>query len=149
MSVSFSISGLADLQKRLSTLPDAVSFKVQQTALKAGAESIRAEAAALAPRSDKAPHLADNIVIGVPTRGLEDVNEGDAVVAVGPQKNFFYGFFQEYGTIHQAAQPFMRPAFDNQSRSALNVVAESMWLAIRKALPLNSFSGRSTTSVRL
>src|SRR5690242_19845353 len=115
MKTSMTFSGGRDLSRNLRALPDAISTKVQVKALKAGAEPIRAEAAILAPRGPDAPHIADNIVISVPSiTGVvaEHVHEHEAVVAVGPEKSFFYGFFWEFGWIHHVAHPFMRPAFD-------------------------------------
>jgi HK97 gp10 family phage protein len=157
--VSVTLQGSADLMKRLRELPEAVGVTVQRNALIAGAEPMRAHAAALAPRDSQSsgPHLADNIVIGVQSKrklktagfsaAEEDVFGAGPVVEVGPAlqpSDHFYGYFQEYGTIHHAAQPFMRPAFDAQKQTSLNVVLASLWAAIRKALP-QSFGGRSVT----
>jgi len=161
MKMSASLHGAADLRKRLSELPQAVSTKVQRQALLTGAEPLRAAAAALAPRDEQSsgPHLADNIVIGVQSRrklgqsGLSasemDLAGEGTIVEVGPAlqpSNHFYGRFQEFGTIHRAAQPFMRPAFDAQGRTSLRLVMASLWAAIKKTLPSN---GRSTTGGNL
>lgn len=144
MKVSIKIQGANQLAARLRELPQAVSRKVQIEALTAGAELIRAEAARMAPRSaGPGPHLADNIVTSAPSvaqlekRGRFD----EAVVEVGPSRkpsDHFYGFFQEFGTKHHGAQPFMRPAFDSQSGAALNRVLSAFWLAIRRFLPSSS-----------
>lgn len=148
MRVSYTITGAADLAKRLRELPKAVGAKVQTQALIAGAEPMRREASSRAPRgSGTGPHLADDIVIGtVSARRLESQGRGDqTVVEVGPSKrphDHFYGYFQEFGTVHHRARPFMRPAFDLQARNSLNLALMAMWTAIRKALP-QSFGGRS------
>jgi len=159
MRVSVTLQGSADLMKRLRELPEAVGVSVQRKALIAGAEPMRAHAAALAPRDSQSsgPHLADNIVIGVPPKrklkaaGLsaaeEDILGAGTIVEVGPAltpSDHFYGYFIEYGTIHHEAKPFMRPAFDAQKQTSMNVILASLWAAIRKALP-QSFGGRSTT----
>lgn len=128
-----SFSGGQDLAKALSALPAAVSLKVQREALRAGAEPMRAEAATLAPRGPDAPHIAENIVIGIPTAGLLDVRDEDAVVAVGPEKKYFYGFFWEFGWTKHSAHPFMRPAFDTKAPAALTIIGQQFWASIRQA----------------
>lgn len=37
------------------------------------------------------------------------------VVKFGPTSKAFYGFFQEFGTAHHPAKPFMQPAIDRAS----------------------------------
>lgn len=160
MRIAVSLQGSADLQKRLLELPKSLSMSVQRQALIAGAEPIRAHAASLAPRDEQAgpPHLADHIVVGVQSArklrsaGLsaaeEDIAASGLTVEVGPAlqpSDHFYGYFQEFGTVHHPAQPFMRPAFDTQARASLNLVLASLWAAIRKALPQTFSGGRSAT----
>lgn len=133
MNVSLTFTGGREMAKALAELPAALSLKAQRAALRAAAEPMRAEAAALAPRGPDAPHIAANIVIAIPTGQLEDVREEDAVVAVGPAKEFFYGFFWEFGWIHHAAHPFMRPAFDTKAPVSLTILGKELWLSIDKA----------------
>lgn len=149
MKVGLTMQGASDLEKRLRSLPDGVSKRVQIEALTQGAEPIRAKAQSLAPRSDSAPHMADSITIQPASRRMLDdagMHDVDAAVAIGPTRNFFYGFFQEVGTAFHGAQPFMRPAFDSESRRSLNIVASELWTAIRRHL---SLGGRSTAGRNL
>lgn len=131
--ISMTFTGGKELAKTLSSLPDAVSLNVQRKALRLAAEPMRAEASTLAPRGPDAPHIADNIVIGIPAKGLVDVSDTDAVVAVGPEKTYFYGFFWEFGWIHHAAHPFMRPAFDGKASESLAIIGRELWASIQKA----------------
>ncbi len=131
--ISLTMTGGKELARALRELPDAVSLKVQRQALRAGAEPMRSHAAALAPRGPDAPHIAENIVIGIPTGNVQDVRDEDAVVAVGPEKKFFYGFFWEYGTIKLPAHPFMRPAFDTQAANSLAVIGQQLGQSILMA----------------
>lgn len=133
MKVNFAFTGGTELLKSLNALPSAISTKVQLQALRAGADLMRAEAEALAPRSDDAPHIADHIIVGLPRTPLEDVREEDAAVLMGPEKGFFYGFFLEFGTVRTAAQPFMRPAFDGKAPQSLDVIGKQLWMSIEKA----------------
>lgn len=136
MTTSFQVTGLRELAQTLKALEAAVSREIQLQALMAGAELIRADAAALAPRSDRStPHLADDIVIGAPSvaqlerRGAFD----EVLVEVGPSKkphDHFYGYFQEYGTLRHRAQPFMRPAFDRNAQASLDRSLAVLWKAV-------------------
>lgn len=137
MRLGASLSG--DLTKNLAALPLAVSFKVQQNALVAGAEPIRAEAALLAPRSDgPGPHMADHIIIDKLTQG--EVSRGadflghEAVVEVGPTIKHFYGYFSEFGTSRESSRPWFRPAFDTKHGAALGIVLGQLWDGIKKFL---------------
>ena len=130
MNVSMTFTGGQELARNLSALPSALSFKVQQNALQKAAEPMRAEAEALAPRGPDAPHIAQHIIIGIPKGELADVHEGQPVVAFGPAKEFFYGFFWEFGWIRHPAHPFMRPAFDEKRAEALAILARELWLSI-------------------
>lgn len=151
MRMDVSMTGDKELIAKLQQLPAAMSRSVQLAALKAGAEPIREMASTLAPRDERAgaPHLADNIIIGVASKraldaeGLFDVT----AVEIGPSQPFFYGFFQEVGTAFAPAQPFLRPAFDSQVRRSLRIVASEAWIAIRKRLNLGR--GLSTSGGNL
>jgi len=58
-----------------------------------------------------------------------DVTAG--VMAVGPTKRAFYGF--EFGTIHQAPHPFMRPSWDTNKMNALQIIQEELKAQIEAA----------------
>lgn len=123
-----------EVMQALNALPNAISRPIAVAALKKGAEPIRSAASALAPRdpASKPPHLADNIITAVPTaHQLEQIGDETPVVAVGPRKDFFYGFFNEVGTMHQPARPFMRPAFDANVAESLRIVGAEVWRAIQ------------------
>lgn len=135
MKTTFTVQGGRDLERRLRELPDGMSRKVQVSALKEGAEPMRAKAAELAPRSDEAPHMADHIVVSELSQRDRDAISAfdDVVVAVGPERKFFYGYFLEYGTAHQPAQPFMRPAFDTKAQTTLGMLASLLWQRIKRS----------------
>lgn len=146
MKWTMEFSGGQELAAQLAQLPFALSLSIRIEALKKAAEPIRSRAESLAPRSGESKrHLQDNIVIQAVTRvgstegGRWEQKEGEAWVAVGPKKAFFYGIFQEYGTVHHRAQPFMRPAFDGGGPAALPILGEELWKAIQASLP-GSFS---------
>ncbi len=77
--------------------------------------------------------LADEMEKGAPTRtgrlaghiGTKTAEHSadTAIVDVGPEQTAFYGRFQELGTVHHAAQPFMRPALDENDEAIVDAVA--------------------------
>lgn len=132
MKVGVKLQGGAELRRTLESLPHAVTGPHQRQALKAGAEVIRAEAEALAPRGH-GEHIADHIVIDALTdaeldRG--DLQGAHAAVLIGPEKRFFYGYFLEFGTAKMGPQAFMRPAFDTKVRPAMTVAMSKLWQSI-------------------
>jgi len=126
MSTILRFTGGAELQRNLDALSTRLSRQVQRQALTEAADPIRTTMAQLAPRAPGPPDIAANIVIG-PARLPQQV-----AVGVGPAKGFRYGFFQEYGTVHHRAQPFMRPAFDRHvaSGATLKLILGSLWRAL-------------------
>ena len=137
MSASLTFRTDSDLHKRLGELPAGVSQRVMVSALKAAAKPMQADMEALAaPRGQR---FADPIAISDITRSASaDDVDGDAVVAVGPTRGFFYGF--EFGTINQPARPFVRPGFDRNVNRSLEIMRQHLWASIRKALPMGGAS---------
>jgi HK97 gp10 family phage protein len=120
----------SELDKALDRLPEAVREPKVRKALRLGAQVIQQEMAErVAGRGDR---FETPIVINDISRGERGADmEGDAVVAIGPSKSFFYGF--EFGTSRQPARPFARPAFDAKHRESLARVSEYLWAEIHKA----------------
>lgn len=119
--------------------------------LKRAGEPMRARMASLAPRSsgeiqrpDRAVgHMADHMVISV-VRKIEGepLTEQQAGIAIGPAAAYWWSRFSEYGTIHQPARAFARPAFDTTVDQALGIIQDESWALIRSMS--GSSSGPST-----
>lgn len=98
------------------------SIKRLPEALMAAAEPIVEEAQRIAPRDPKTEdHMADSITAEVRSRRGATVE-----VLIGPDKDHFYGKFQELGTKHHKAQPFLRPAMDTKSAEAIEAFRREM-----------------------
>jgi HK97 gp10 family phage protein len=126
--VKVRFEGGAELAKKFETLSARVAKRALRDALETAGEPMRRRMGQMAPREPGAPDIANNIVIS--TARVKKVKGSDAqsaAVAIGPEKSFFYGFFQEFGTIFHAAQPFVRPAFDAGVTKALSDLARAMW----------------------
>lgn len=125
MKFSARFEGGDELARNLATMSPRVSKRVLLEALMVGAEPIRRRASSNAPHDPGAPDLRNNIVVStVRVPGVA------AAVAIGPSKEFFYGLFNELGTVHQGARPFLRPAFDSEGVAALGPIGQELWRAL-------------------
>lgn len=130
MKISMKIVGGAELARTLNALPTRVSKKVMREALEVAGEPIRKGMEMKAPRAPGAPDIADHMVIGnAKVEGLID-NDQTAAVAIGPARGYYWGLFQELGTIHHGAQPFARPAFESGMSKALAEIVRATWTAL-------------------
>ncbi len=125
--ISMKFEGGEELAAALAKLPSKLSKKVLVEALKGAAEPIRKSASAHAARRAPAPDLADHIGVAKAEYGEQ------ATVKVGPEKGFAYGLPLEIGTIDTPAQPFMRPAFDENVERSLKLVGDAIWVELAGA----------------
>lgn len=127
------VQGLSEMDRRLSLLAASLADQIVETALSTAAEPMRREMAARAPRSIVAKeHLADNIIVA---RGSAEEAPNRASVEIGPEHrpdDFFYGYFQEFGTSRHRARPFARPAFDATIDETLAAIGRELWTGIEK-----------------
>lgn len=123
--ITLKFEGGKDLQERLAELSQRVSSNIQRAALKHAAEPMRRQMELTAPHEPGKPDLRDDMVISN-AKG----DTGTVAVAVGPSRKGYYGSFQELGTAHIPARPFVRPAFDQQASAALVLIKEDIWLSL-------------------
>lgn len=122
------IEGVNEINTKLRELVDkATADDVVMSALLRGAEIMRALASA------KAPVLTGELASSV---FKERVGAKLMVqVGAGPgqglgSRRSFYAHMQEFGTRHHAAQPFMRPAFEQTKRKVVASVRQDMRQAV-------------------
>lgn len=153
MNVHLQVQGIEALKKALSALAFDDARHVKEGILKHAAEPMADRMGELAPWEPGRPDLKDSIRVQV-VRSFQDAEIGqidladdEAAVAVGPSKDAFYGYFQEYGVPPHGThpgnppQPFARPAFDETSDTALKIVADDSWAYVRKTLDRMPSSG--------
>lgn len=121
------IIGMAEFERKLRQLDLSLQRRALIEAATAGAKLVRDVASDLAPRDTG--ELAEEMTTRV-SGSQSDVHE--ASVDVGPSKNAFYGMFQEFGTVKQAAQPFLEPAFEQTKEQASQIVKDRLLQAIHK-----------------
>lgn len=126
--MAINIRGFDQLESKLKSLSLVSQRLMLERAAKAGAILIRDRASLNAPVDTG--RLSDSIIVVV----KRSQNTKDAVVVhIGPAKFGFYGLFQELGTGHHAAQPFLLLAFAQTAKEALEVASDHLRAAVLKA----------------
>lgn len=126
--ISVRFEGGKELADALGGLSARVSKRLQYEALEEAAAPMVKAAGSMAPRRAPAPDLADNIITSRIAQRTDAFGDKSAAsVAWGPAKAFFYGYYQEWGTVRHAAHPFMRPAFDQNAAKSLAIIGASLW----------------------
>lgn len=138
--ITSQFSGGRETAAKLETLSKRLNKRITREALENGAYPIQATARRLAPRRPPHPDMADNIVISTQRAAPGET----AAIKVGPSTDHFYAFFVENGTVHMAARPFLRPAFDQHWRGALDTIREAFWTALASVGVSRTVSAPST-----
>jgi HK97 gp10 family phage protein len=128
--VAEEVIGLDDLLKQLNDVASLVaSKKIIVKALREGAEPIRERAEQLAPDDPTTPgsRIKESMMVSV----VEQTGTG-AIAKIGPSRKGFVGSFQEFGTMHHSAQPFLRPAFDEKKDEAVKIMSDVLAEGIEK-----------------
>lgn len=125
------IHGLQALLLKMDSLPLVMQKTLIVRALQKGAEPIEEQASQLAPDDATTPgsRIRDNMMTTITDRTADG-----AIAKIGPSLKGFVGLFHEYGTIHQAAKPFLRPAFDGMQGDALTIISEVLTQGIEQEL---------------
>lgn len=105
MSVTVTIEGLPHMRAQFGELSNKMQRAVMRGALKqTGAIVVKAAKA-------KAPIMTGKLKKSI--KSSVSVKEGaQSSVDIGFGKEAYYGSFQEKGTVHHGAHPFLRPALD-------------------------------------
>lgn len=120
----FQVSGLDQLNAALIELGTNGARRVGKRALRQGTNVV------LYATRDAAPVKSGNLKnkgLYTHDRGIS----GDVIsFSVDLKPNAFYGKFDEYGTSHQVAHPWMRPAAENSAAEAVTVTAVNLGAGI-------------------
>ncbi|KQY27184.1 HK97-gp10 family putative phage morphogenesis protein [Rhizobium sp. Root482] len=127
------VDGLKDLEKALKELPQANAKAVLRRTMKEAGEPVARTARALAPKDEG--HLAESIDVSTKLSERQKKlhkKQSPVEMFIGPGSHP-YGPLQEFGTGpgHQA-QPFMRPAWDQNKEKVLDTIANLTWIEIEK-----------------
>jgi HK97 gp10 family phage protein len=130
------IEGLGEIVAALSELPKTTSRNVVRRILKRRAEPFAETARALVP-VDKG-FLRESIVVSTKLtkhqrRQHRKEAPEDIEVYIGPNADPA-AHLQEFGTSRFKAQPFMRPAWDQNKAGAVEGIAADLWQENEKAI---------------
>lgn len=135
MARKVKIEGLRELEAALADLPRATGKNVLRRVLKKAAAPIESTAEALAPHLTGT--LERNIHMGtrLTRRQAQMVRKADskssAEIHVGTADPA--GIQTEFGNVNQNAEPWLRPAWDQNKEGALNTIATDLGGEIDKA----------------
>jgi HK97 gp10 family phage protein len=142
MNVDVKVEGLPELEKALNDLGPSLAKKAMVEASKAGGKTFADAAKQKAPRMTKATkhrqpgELADSIVVTTKT----NARTGATKAKVGParpkggnkQEPGAWGLMEEFGSVHNRPQPYLRPAFDENAEKIIQDFASVLHDAIEK-----------------
>lgn len=118
------LKGLPEVDRALEKLTLIEQQGILTKGLRGAGHIIADDAGERAPRDEG--QLAESMVVR-----MDRDNTGDAVIAkIGPDKDSYYGLFQEIGTAHHAPQPFLIPAFEAKQDEALEKAARIIAIAL-------------------
>lgn len=129
------VEGLRELGETMRALGRETATKIAGAMTNAGAQVVKKDAIRRAPEHDE-PHKVDgvlvqpgnlkrNIVVKKVSRNRTPLTSAHIVTVRGKKKDGYaarYGRLQEFGTVHQAPQPFLRPAFDSNRMQAVQAM---------------------------
>lgn len=131
MKQTITIEGLSELQDGLLELTKATSTNVQKRALTKAAEPILDAAIAGAPVLTG--RLKKSLIIGTRlSRWQKSGYRKESAIEVFAGGSSL-GIFSEFGTAHQSPRPFMRPAWNSNKISSLNMIRQMLADEIEKA----------------
>jgi len=127
------VEGLSELKDALEELPKATGTNVLKRALTKAADPIQAQAESLAPVMTG--KLKRSIIVGTKLsksqkKSATKINQVEIYVGPGQLRQ---ATLQEFGTVNQRPQPFLRPAWSANVRPALDSIRELLADEIEKA----------------
>lgn len=131
---SFRIEGLSELKDALETeFSKVTATNVLKRALTEAAKPIEADAERLAPWLTGKLRTSIKIASRLSRRQKQQHRKESRVeLFVGPS-SLVQAITQEFGTVNQSPQPFMRPAWSANKMGALNSIKDLIKIEIEKA----------------
>lgn len=133
MASRMRVEGLKELDKALSQLKPATAKGVARRVLKMAAEPIAEAGRSNAPLGPTG-NLKGSYGVGTKlTRRQSKLHKKQSPVEVFAGPNDPAAIQTEFGNVHQAAEPHLRPAWDANKNKALDIVASELGGEISKA----------------
>lgn len=135
MARTVKVEGLRELEAALADLPRATGKNVLRRVLKKAAAPIESTAEALAPHLTGTLERNINMGSRLTRRQAQMVRKADskssAEIHVGTADPA--GIQTEFGNVNQAAEPWLRPAWDQNKQAALDMIASDLGEEIGRA----------------
>jgi HK97 gp10 family phage protein len=128
---SLALDGFDNLRKAFERLGRTESRKRVSRALREASKLILDRAIENAP--EKTGELKDSLTIKAMRRKKGRVGFRVTCGEGWFKGRTFYGAFQEFGTSHQPARPFIRPAYDTEKSACEQVILDGLWQAVQDA----------------
>lgn len=138
MATMVKVEGLRELGAAMQALGNEVAKRIASGMTSAAAGVVRKDAIARAPEHDKVHtvdgvevqpgNLKKNIVRKKVSKSKTRLTSEHLVTVRGKRKDGYaarYGRLQEFGTVHHAPQPFLRPAFDGKKMEAIDAMKKT------------------------
>lgn len=146
MATMVKVEGLRELGAAMQALGNEVAKRIASGMTSAAAGVVRKDAIARAPEHDKVHtvdgvevqpgNLKKNIVRKKVAKSKTRLTSEHIVTVRGKRKDGYaarYGRLQEFGTVHHAPQPFLRPAFDGKKMEAIEAMKKAAGRRIEAA----------------
>jgi HK97 gp10 family phage protein len=141
MSVTFKVEGFKELDAELAKLGSPSARRASgRRSLRRAAEPLAELAQSLAPKGDTNT-LAPSITVGTKLSKRQsrmhrkmfrdDRSAVEMFVGAGPYSS---AWNQEFGNRNHAAQPYLRPAWDQDKNAMLERLKKELWADIQKSL---------------
>lgn len=135
MTVPVKVHGLKELDEALGLLPKAFAKAALRELGKKALVPVQEAAQGYAPDDPETPtaNLRESIVIGTKLTKrqagarrsmMRETGESKSFVEVFVGTKHIAGVPQEFGTVNHAAQPFMRPAWDENQDRVLDIIRD-------------------------
>jgi HK97 gp10 family phage protein len=126
MEARLTFSGGPELNAALQGLGSKVASQLGENAVRAGIRVIAARARQTTAFFDVTGRTRASI------RVLSQIDRQSGIRTAYAGSSYFVGRLLEFGTIHSAARPWLRPAIDISGQEAVNKLAENLGAGIER-----------------
>ena len=126
-SITVSVQGTEELRRNFSELKKSAQVSVIRSALRGAGRAVVLEARRRVPVDTGTGKRAVTLTVD-----RERTNRNILVATIGFTRKAYYLAFHELGTVHMAANPFLRPALANSTREILKAFFDTMGKRIGK-----------------
>lgn len=133
MKISFNVVGLRETVEAMQDLRKSTNERAMREALRAGGEITAQAARAIAPVDTGGLREGINVSAQLSSRQRKmHTKRAEVEMFVGPAGGP-KAIVQEFGSVDQPPQPYMRPAWDATHREVLARIADEVMVRVQKA----------------